>query len=519
MSWCSRPPGGSTTRASTPSAAGLQPQLDAALDAGPGCCSTCRAWSTSPRPACAASCWRRSRPARSTAHGRRRAAPGGGRDLRDQPLQHGVPRLSRAARGARLPRPPTPPRRSSAASGHARALLGDPRLDPGLAHLARRARPAGARAGAGGAAQPRHRREGAGLRRRAFRVLAQPHLRRPFLLRRAGDRGQRRRRQYFVCDMGSGARAFGEHVLARQAQRPATVNVFMSHLHWDHIMGFPFFGPAYRARVPPAHPRLPRGARARLPPAAGPALLPGAVLRARRLDRVRAARAGRDVPDRRREGHAQLQLHSGDSYGYRFEAGGKTVVYTTDSEHKLEKAARREKFAIFFRDADLVIFDAMYSLAEAISVKADWGHSSNVVGVELCQMAGAKRLALFHHEPANDDARHRAHPGGDAPPRGADARAASPWRSSPPTTAWRSISEPGAASPRPRCSALLARAGPLDRVRRRRSRRCARRCSTPTSACCRAAHERAGDHRRDRRERRSTRARPVALAAHARSPS
>jgi hypothetical protein len=46
----------------------------------------------------------------------------------------------------------------------------------------------------------------------------------------------------------------------------------------------------------------------------------------------------------------------------------------------------------------------MYSLAEAISVKADWGHSSNVIGVELCQMAEARHLVLFHHEPANNDA-------------------------------------------------------------------------------------------------------------------
>ena len=46
----------------------------------------------------------------------------------------------------------------------------------------------------------------------------------------------------------------------------------------------------------------------------------------------------------------------------------------------------------------------MYSLAEAVSVKQDWGHSSNIIGVELCQMAGAKHLVLFHHEPANDDA-------------------------------------------------------------------------------------------------------------------
>jgi ribonuclease BN (tRNA processing enzyme) len=80
------------------------------------------------------------------------------------------------------------------------------------------------------------------------------------------------------------------------------------------------------------------------------------------------------------------------------------VVYSTDSEHKLENRKEAEAFAQFFRGADLVIFDAMYALADAISVKADWGHSSNIVGVELCQMARARHLMLFHHEPANNDA-------------------------------------------------------------------------------------------------------------------
>ena len=50
----------------------------------------------------------------------------------------------------------------------------------------------------------------------------------------------------------------------------------------------------------------------------------------------------------------------------------------------------------------------MYSLAEAMSVKADWGHSSNVVGVELCQLAGARHLCLFHHEPAQRRRRRSA---------------------------------------------------------------------------------------------------------------
>ena len=57
----------------------------------------------------------------------------------------------------------------------------------------------------------------------------------------------------------------------------------------------------------------------------------------------------------------------------------------------------------FFQGADTVIFDAMYSLADAISVKADWGHSSNITGVELCQAVKVRRLVMFHHEPAYDD--------------------------------------------------------------------------------------------------------------------
>lgn len=210
--------------------------------------------------------------------------------------------------------------------------------------------------------------------------------------------------EYFVCDLGSGARPFGAHILARQAGKPATVNVFMSHVHWDHIMGFPFFGPAYvpgtHIRIHGCHDVLEQAFRLQQAPPCFPVefsqlaadiefvkLTPG------RMHEV----AGVEVTP------AQ-QMHSGESFGYRFEHGGKSVVYTTDSEHKLENRAQTERFVRFFHEADVVIFDAMYSLADAISVKADWGHSSNIIGVELCQMARARHLVLFHHEPAYDDA-------------------------------------------------------------------------------------------------------------------
>jgi phosphoribosyl 1,2-cyclic phosphodiesterase len=210
--------------------------------------------------------------------------------------------------------------------------------------------------------------------------------------------------EYFVCDLGSGARPFGVHVLARQGGRPATVNVFMSHAHWDHIMGFPFFGPAYvpgtKIRIHGCHDVLEHAFRLQQSPPCFPVGFDqlGAAIEFVKLepDKPHVVSGITVTP--------HLQLHSGDSYGYRLEHGGKAAIYSTDSEHKLEDRAEAESFARFFRDADAVVFDAMYALADAISVKADWGHSSNIVGVELCQMARAKHLVLFHHEPANDDA-------------------------------------------------------------------------------------------------------------------
>jgi phosphoribosyl 1,2-cyclic phosphodiesterase len=209
--------------------------------------------------------------------------------------------------------------------------------------------------------------------------------------------------EYFVCDMGSGARAFGAHVQAREGRRGATVNVFMSHMHWDHIMGFPFFGPAYvpgnRIRIHGCHETLEHAFRLQQSPPCFPVSFDQL---AARIEFVMLT-PGKTHDVSGLKVTPQVQRHSGDSYAFRFEAGGRSVVYSTDSEHKLDDRAETARFVALFRDADLVIFDAMYSLAEAVSVKADWGHSSNVVGVELCQMAQAKHLVLFHHEPANND--------------------------------------------------------------------------------------------------------------------
>jgi phosphoribosyl 1,2-cyclic phosphodiesterase len=207
-----------------------------------------------------------------------------------------------------------------------------------------------------------------------------------------------------LLDMGSGARAAAGDALRELKGAKAEFHVFQSHLHWDHIMGFPFFTPAYipghRITIYGCHAELEHAFRRQQ---AQPSFPVDMSVMGAKIEFV-VLEPGRTYEIAGYRVTAKPQVHGGDSYGYRFERGGKTVIYSTDSEHKLEDADVTQKFVDFFHGADLVIFDAMYSLADTVSVKEDWGHSSNVVGVELCQLAEAKHLVLFHHEPAFDDA-------------------------------------------------------------------------------------------------------------------
>jgi len=213
------------------------------------------------------------------------------------------------------------------------------------------------------------------------------------------------RGEYLVCDMGSGARPFGNRIMATHNSGPIVVNVLMSHVHWDHIMGFPFFTPAYipgsRIRIFGCHDVLEQGFRLQQ---SAPCFPVDFSRVAAQIEFVKLD-AGKSVDIAGFRVTPKLQRHTGDSYGYRLERDGKVIVYSTDSEHKLEDPSETEEFVEFFRDANLVIFDAMYSLLDAVSVKEDWGHSSNMVGVELAQLANVRHLCMFHHEPAFDDER------------------------------------------------------------------------------------------------------------------
>lgn len=209
-------------------------------------------------------------------------------------------------------------------------------------------------------------------------------------------------KEHVICDAGTGIRDLSRNLAMAPGGGPggSVFHIFLSHLHWDHIQGFPFFMPAYaegnRIVVYGGHP----GMKAALDHQRKYSNMPLPVKADMIFTRLEPGRqyeiAGFQVL-------VISQNHPGDSYGYRFEMHGRSVVYSTDSEHLEEGSADERRFIEFFRDADLVVIDAQYPLLDAFSVKENWGHSNNIVAVELGAKAGVRRLVLFHNEPTVDD--------------------------------------------------------------------------------------------------------------------
>ncbi len=161
---------------------------------------------------------------------------------------------------------------------------------------------------------------------------------------------------YVICDLGSGVRPFGQAALAKHGAVPQTYHIFMSHVHWDHIMGLPFFTPAYipgnKVFIYGGHAQLEEALRRQQARPSFPvdfAALRATIEFVRLEPATRYDIAGMSVT-------LKKQRHAGDSYGYRFEAGGRSVIYTTDSEHSLADMKETVSFVEFFRGADLVIF-------------------------------------------------------------------------------------------------------------------------------------------------------------------
>lgn len=213
-----------------------------------------------------------------------------------------------------------------------------------------------------------------------------------------------------VLDAGTGIRALGRALPRSGASR---VDILLSHVHWDHIQGLPFFAPLYASGVEVhIHGPAPEGRSLAevLEGQVDAAVFP--VPRSQRSARVvvhqLAAGEAPAVPGFRIR--TCPLSHPGGAVGFRLGGarGGPEVAYLTDNElgpggSSRVSASWRESVREFVGGASLLVHDAMYTPVQA-SARSGWGHSSVLEAAELGRAAGVRALALFHHDPDHDDA-------------------------------------------------------------------------------------------------------------------
>lgn len=223
-----------------------------------------------------------------------------------------------------------------------------------------------------------------------------------------------------ILDSGTGIRELGQKLLA--GGREVQAHVFLSHTHWDHIQGWPFFTPAFLPKnrftihaVAGYHGDLESVLANQMERHYFPVTfesLPAKIA----VDEIRGA----EVPMDGIRVRVQYLNHTCVCLGYRIEADGKVLVFTTDTEphglasnvNGVASAApvgrptlehdRDREIAAFAEGADLLVMDAQYTDAE-YPKKVGWGHSTAGFTTDTAVLARVKRLVLFHHDPLHGD--------------------------------------------------------------------------------------------------------------------
>ena len=215
-----------------------------------------------------------------------------------------------------------------------------------------------------------------------------------------------------VLDAGTGIRELGRSLIERANGSPIEGDIFLTHAHWDHIQGLPFFGPIFQRGnhftiwgSKALETSIDRVVRDQMSPVVFPVTFEqlDAVIDFRGLDEERCEGTGYDV-------QAFKVRHPGGALGYRFSDGngeGRALVYISDNELSPQATYDtpenwRQALVTFAQGARVMVHDTMYTLEEDDHHRG-WGHSTYQDAVELALEANVQCLVLFHHKPERTD--------------------------------------------------------------------------------------------------------------------
>lgn len=213
-------------------------------------------------------------------------------------------------------------------------------------------------------------------------------------------------RRPILLDLGTGLRYFGKQYSAG-TEIPLKAIALVTHLHWDHVQGLPFFTPMLHpgASLEIFGPQQSDGSsfESAMKEAVSPPTFPVG------LKDFPGNFSFNDVSDNEWEMDeykimSRLVPHIGPTVGYRLEFAGSTIAYISDHQQPLDGSFHLpDGVRELAEGVDLLIHDSQYTPQE-FSVKNNWGHCTAEFAIEIAAKTGAKRLALYHHDPDRTDA-------------------------------------------------------------------------------------------------------------------